>query len=195
MQLGKGESAELVVHEHDDPQQLAAQFCQHFKLSAQLESLLHSQILEQLAITSARSSMADTQTESLATFTPEESVSSARSKPFSNVGEKLYFKGIKMKERRRMLALKQQQENEEAVRPPRSTSRSHRETHLLKKGQEYKENRDRQRGRVLAQQMQQCTFTPQIKHYGRTTPAASKHLELYTDARKREQGRTELSEN
>lgn len=120
-------------------------------------------------------------------ITRSASVPKEQPKPLNNVsnnGEKLYYKGLLLKDRaeKRLQYLKHVQ-NEQAMKEitfqPRTNSRNSQrsqypELYLLDKGRERVEHLERKRGEKLAEEMAKCTFKPQIDP--RSTALAQKKI-------------------
>lgn len=253
--LGDGRTGQITVHENDDPEELAVEFCVKFGLSEELVLPLTEQIEENVAElvetapqTQKRGEQAsqrvqrpveakpvindssrDRQKDMRSVFerlqskplpskpAPVSEVTSAPSSKrymgFSNPGEKLYFKGVKMKEDVRkhcqeMLKVKGSEENKELTFTPKLNDNSvlltkrsrsvlkHRspEDLLLVRGRISQENKEKIRGEQLAQEHSQCTFAPAINPVSeriassvRRSSSVRRFTELHEDARKRKE--------
>ena len=234
IELGEGRTAELVVHEHDEPSELARAFCRRHHLDVKVKEILEQQIYQNLAAMGSQEPSFQEASPATNQFLmdsshmeaslpsrspmrgrPEElsqgSLSTMLRPTFDNVGQKLYFKGVKMRERteRNLQKLKQMKADSEARNftfKPQVYSKVAREPRrpefsLLQKGKEYLENNEKRRGQKLSQEMEKCTFTPDINRTTSMLQSYRKNLSsgryafLYVDAKERELHRSQLSES
>lgn len=256
--LGDGRTGQITVHENDDPEYLAREFCVKFRLSEELVRPLTEQIEENVAELGVETAplpqsrpwedqlsrliqkpaeakptinerSRDMQRDMRGVFERLQSkplpakpvpVSEITSAPpskrylgFSNPGEKLYFKGVKMKEDVRkhcqeMLKAKGSEESKELTFTPKLNDNSvqltkrsrsalkHRspEELLLVRGRISQENKEKTRGEQLAQEHSQCTFAPAINPVSerivssvRRSSSVQRFQELHEDAHKRKE--------
>jgi hypothetical protein len=254
--LGDGRTGQITVHENDDPEHLAREFCVKFRLSEELVQPLTEQIEENVAELAVETvpqahpweeqisqliqrpaeakptindRSRDMQKDMRSVFerlqskplpskpAPVSEVTSAppskRYMGFSNPGEKLYFKGVKMKEDVRkhcqeMQKVKGSEENKELTFTPKLNDNSvlltkrsrsvlkHRspEDLLLVRGRISQENKEKIRGEQLAQEHSQCTFAPAINPVSeriassvRRSSSVKRFTELHEDAQKRKE--------
>lgn len=256
--LGDGRTGQITVHENDDPEDLARDFCFRYHLSDELIQPLITQIEENVADLEVEAApQVDSQTwqdqlsqlikqpaQAKPTINersremqkdmrnvfdrlqskpippkpePISEVSSARMSQkymgFSNPGEKLYFKGVKMKEDVRkhcqeLLKAKGSEESKDLTFTPKLndnsvllTQRSRSaiktrtlEEQLLVRGRMSQENKEKQRGEQLAEEHSRCTFAPainpvseRIASSGRRSSSVRRFQELHEDAQKRKE--------
>ena len=255
--LGDGRTGQITVHENDDPESLAREFCVEFRLSEDLVRPLTEQIEENVAelrveVAAPQSQPWEEQLSRLiqkpaeakptinersrdmhkdmrgvferlqskplpAKPVPISEIPTAQASKrymgFSNPGEKLYFKGVKMKEDVRkhcqeLLKAKGSEESKELTFTPKLNDNSvlltkrsrsvlkHRspEDLLLVRGRISQEHREKTRGEQLAQEHSQCTFAPAINPVSerivnsvKRSSSVQRFQELHEDANKRKE--------
>lgn len=190
IELAHGRTVELIVHEHDEPCALAHGFCHEHHLDLSVKGPLAAQIQKNV--------QNQLRTSSIGRQVP----SSQELKQFPNTGQKLYYKGVRMKERteRNIQRLKQLRAANEArdstFHPTTNNSGcggSRREHSLIQKGQEYTENQEKRRDQRLAEELDDCTFTPAINQKTVKEVSPSRFNFLYVNARQRAVHRAQLS--
>jgi len=156
--LGQGRTAEVAVHEADDPAEVAADFCRKQGLGEKLRRALERNIeanLEQL-----------TQERKI------ERKDKSANNEVDNYGELLYYRGLRMREnsqlqiQREMQRRAHEESKELTFRPSisRSVGRLHRnpEDILLQQSKASKEALERKRQEAEQQETLECTFVPHI---------------------------------
>lgn len=129
----------------------------------------------------------------------------------NNSGEKLYYKGLLLKEQtqKRIQVLKQQKDDElmkEATFRPKTNCKStHRsqmpEIYLIEKGRKKLEHLERKRGEKLADELRECTFSPRVdkrssnldRNRNRTL-SPNRHVALYENAKKIEEKQSKFNQ-
>jgi hypothetical protein len=193
--IGNGQQEELVVRENDDPAFVASAFCAKHRLGVQARESLISQIqanFEVKPLISANQSWDTGNSRASGGSLSSVNRESKENLPFSNVGEKLYLKGLRFKEKSQK---KQQKISEEKNKWERSqvtfkpkinsTLEKHRnvEDELIKKGKEVNMMLERKREEIIAQEMSQCTFTPSICSPFDENSGHDRFLKLYENAK------------
>ncbi|CAG9313240.1 unnamed protein product [Blepharisma stoltei] len=133
---------------------------------------------------------------------------SASQKPINNNGDKLYYKGIMLKEKteKKIQKIKQTQLDEamkDLTFKPKTNSKSpisRNISHLLEKGKEKEQNIEKKRSQILEEEMKKCTFAPAINQkssemarFKCTSP--DRFAALYDNARVKDEKMTIFSHN
>jgi hypothetical protein len=185
VEFGDGRSQEIVVHECDEPDDLASAFCEQHGLPVQLRQTLSLQIesnIEQVVENQCSSIDESFQKQTLDYYKPTSTDSQARKpkgalterpKPQSaKVGQRLYDKGVMMKklmqeEVRRKLQEKQDQEVAELTFSPKILKRDFAERGLLNisltdrtRSKEFKLRQIR--ANIEFEELAACSFKPNI---------------------------------
>jgi hypothetical protein len=183
--LGQGRSAEVAVHETDDPADVAADFCRRQGLGEKLRRALERNIeanLEQL--------VQERQTERKADKSGNNEV--------DNYGELLYYRGLRLRENAQLQVQREMQrraveESKELTFRPtisRSVGRIRRnpEDILLHQSKVSKEALERKRQEAEQQETLECTFVPHINPKSASLvprQTGDKFNRLYQDAKLR----------
>jgi len=211
--IGDGRTEDLRVYEEDEPEDLARAFCDKHKLGPKVFQVIQNQIefnIEKLIEEETRAITPTVpkietkpETTQARPATPSKTQSkprsaSARKPQISNYGEKLYYKGVKLKERSEVKkqVMRQQlfeSEMQHNTFKPRINKKSQEKASVsfIEKAKEHSEHLEKLKGMRFAQEMENCTFKPQIDKrssiIARKKASPDRHLHLYNDSKVRNQ--------
>jgi hypothetical protein len=186
--LGDGRKNKLIVHENDNPELLAIEFCQKNMLGPRIKLAICDEIEKNLAYYDISQ---DLSTE-LNTLTRTKSAKG----PKRNIGHELYQKGIKMKQRTQINSTKIKEgrlanEMKNLTFRPQTNSPERRkkkpEEILLEKGKQMYENLKKKKSLKEITLMNLCTFSPKVNtncSYNKVDKERSpqRYKSLYHDA-------------
>ena len=188
LDLGDGRRKKLVLHENDNPDLLAIEFCQQNFLGPRAKLAICEEIDKHLFPNYTKEET-DSQYKNLLRST------SLKTQKKRNIGHELYIKGVKMKEKtkihsKKIIESRIAEEMKNFTFSPETNSPIRRtkppEDILLEKGKEKNEKLHIKRSAKELQLLSNCTFSPEINKNSakmiKNERSPNRHIFLYHDA-------------